>query len=289
MRFMSIRVRFPLYALPLFLFASACGGDDTPQPPVAKPTITLSREKAAIGSPLSITYRFDPTDRRIEGDYWVFLHVLDQDNERMWGDDHQPPVPTSTWKAGQAVEYTRTLFVPNYPYIGQAHIRVGLYMPSTGERLPLDASEVSQREYVVAKLEILPQSENIFLIYKDGWHSTETHSQDPTVEWQWTKKTATVSFQNPKRDATLYLQYDARVDQFNPPQQVTIRIGDEVIHTFPADSREARLLTVPISAALFGTGNVVELVIDVDRTFHPGGPDPRELGIRVFNAFIEPK
>ena len=34
---------------------------------------------------------------------------------------------------------------------------------------------------------------------------------------------------------------------------------------------------------------MAELVLDVDRTFKPGGADPRELGIRVFHAFVEPK
>jgi hypothetical protein len=34
---------------------------------------------------------------------------------------------------------------------------------------------------------------------------------------------------------------------------------------------------------------MAELVINVDRTFSPGGGDNRELGIRVFHAFVEPK
>ena len=34
---------------------------------------------------------------------------------------------------------------------------------------------------------------------------------------------------------------------------------------------------------------MAELVIDVDKTFGPGGGDARELGIRVFHAFVEPK
>lgn len=256
---------------------------------MAAPTVTLNRDRAAIGSPLRVTYRFEPTDRKIDGDYWVFVHILDEDGERMWGDDHRPPVPTSAWRAGQPVEYTRTVFVPNYPYIGPAEVRIGLYMPSTGERLPLAAQEASRREYIVASVQIQPQSENIFLIYKDGWHPTETSPQDPTIEWQWTRKAATVSFRNPKRDSTLYVQYDARTDVFDPPQQVTVRIGDQVVGAFTADARDVALVTMPISAGQLGQGDVTELVLDIDRTFQPGGGDSRELGIRVFHAFIEPK
>ena len=278
-----------LWVSVLFLLTvtPGCSDNTDDQPPVATPALTLNRERAAIGSPLTLTYRFDPA-RKIDGNYWVFLHVLDQEAERLWGDDHQPPVPTSTWEPGKPVEYSRTIFVPNFPYIGPAQIRLGLYMPSTGERLPLSGTDVSRREYLVGKLQILPQSENIFLIYKDGWHTAEIHPQDPSIEWQWTRKTATIAFRNPKKDSTLYLEYDARTDLFNPPQQVTVRIGDTVIGSFAADAKEAKLVKLHITAAQLGAGDVTELLIEVDRTFQPGGADTRELGIRVFHAFIEP-
>jgi hypothetical protein len=263
------------------------GSDD--QPPVAAPSLALNREKAAIGSPLTMTYRFEPSEKKVDGNYWVFLHVLDQEGERLWGDDHEPPVPTSSWRPGQKVEYSRTVFLPSYPYIGPSQIRLGLYMPSTGERLPLSGTEVSRREYLVGKLQILPQSENIFLIYKDGWHTAEVHPQDPSIEWQWTRKAGTITFRNPKKDSTFYLEYDARTDLFNPPQQVTVRIGDQVITRFAADAKETRLITMPISAAQLGSGDVSEMAIEVDKTFQPGGADTRDLGVRVFHAFIEPK
>jgi hypothetical protein len=179
--------------------------------------------------------------------------------------------------------------VPSYPYIGEATVRIGLYSPTTGKRLTLNAPEHSRKEYVVAKFQLLAQSENIFLIYKDGWHPAEMAADDPTSEWQWTKKTAAISFRNPKKDATLYLEYDARTDLFSPPQQVSIRVGDQPIATFPADSREKKLLTFPITAAQLGTAEMSELTLDVDRTFKPGGGDPRELGVRVFHAFVEPR
>ena len=95
------------------------------------PALTLSQERVPIGSPLKLTYRFDVApNAKIDGDYWVFVHVLEPDGEQLWVDDHLPPVPTSPWKPGQKVEYTRTVFVPNYPYIGPAVVRLGLYDPS---------------------------------------------------------------------------------------------------------------------------------------------------------------
>lgn len=291
---MSIRIRPSFILYPAFIFlalgAAGCGSREPAEPAVAKPTLSLARDRAAIGSPLTLTYRFDvANDAKIDGDYTVFVHVLDPDSEQLWTDDHQPPVPTSTWTPGQRVEYSRTIFVPNYPYIGPATIRLGLYNPTTNKRLVLSGEEISRREYAVGKLQLLPQSENIFLIFKEGWHPAEVSASDPNIEWQWTKKSATVAFKNPKKDSTLYLEYSARTDQFTPPQQVAVRAGDQLIGTFTADSKNQKLVTMPISAAQLGSNDMSELVLDVDRTFSPGGSDTRELGIQVFHMFIEPK
>ncbi len=104
----------------------------TDEPPVATPSLTLNHDKVPIGSPVKLTYKFDVApNAKIDGDYWVFVHVLDPDGEQLWTDDHLPPTPTSHVEAGQTVEYTRTVFVPNYPYIGEAVVRLGLYNPKT--------------------------------------------------------------------------------------------------------------------------------------------------------------
>jgi len=268
----------------------SCNRDAENEPPVATPSLTFNRDKVPIGSPVKLTYRFTVLpNAAFDADYWVFVHVLDPSGERLWTEDHLPSPLTSTWKPGQTIEYTRTVFVPNYPYIGEAAVRLGLYNPATSKRLTLNAEEVARKEYVIARFQLLPLSENIFLIYKDGWHPAEVASDNATSEWQWTKKTASISFRNPRKDATFYLEYDARGDLFNPPQQVTLRLGDQPLATFAAESRDKKLLTFPITAAQFGTGEMAELVLDIDRTFNPGGGDPRDLGIRVFHAFIEPK
>lgn len=286
-------MRRRVFTIPCLLAAAAiagCSNSEPDEPAVATPSLVMNKDRVAIGSPVKLTYRFDVAPgAKIDADYWVFVHVLDTEGEQLWNDDHQPSVPTSQWQGGQKVEYTRTVFAPNYPYIGPAVVRLGLYHPPSGRRLPLAATEASRREYVVANFQVLPQSENIFLIYKEGWHPAEVASDNPASEWQWTQKTAAISFRNPKGDSTLYLEYDARTDLFNPPQQVTVRVGSEVVGTFAADSKERKLLTFPITATQLGSGDMAELVLDVDQTFKPGGNDPRELGIRVFHAFIEPK
>lgn len=267
-----------------------CHRGEPSAPAVATPSVRLNKDKAAIGSPLKITYQFVVAkDAAVDGDYLVFMHVLDPEGEKLWQDDHTPAVPTSQWKPGQTVEYTRTIFVPNYPYIGDVNIRVGLYNATSGKRLTLDAPEAGQQEYLVGKLSLLPQAENIFLIYKDGWHPAEFDSNDPLSEWQWSKQAGTIAFRNPRRDALFYLETDARVDLFNPPQQVTVRVGGAPVATFAADNKDRSLRTFPIPAAQFGDGEMTEIVVEVNRTFTGTGGDSRELGIRVYHAFIEPK
>ena len=286
---MGKRVCVLTSAVLLIVLAGCSGGNDT-DPPVATPTLTLNHERVPIGSPLKLTYSFQVADNAtFDGDYWVFVHVLDPEGERLWTDDHLPVVPTSQWKSGQKIEYTRTVFVQNYPYIGEARVRLGLYRPDTGKRLALNATEISRREYEVARFQLLPQSENIFLIFKEGWHPAEVAADNPAAEWQWTKKTSTLSFKNPRRDSVFYLEYDARTDLFPVAQQVTVRLGEQVLGSFAADSRERKLLTFPLTAAQLGPGDMAEIVIDLDKTFNPGGGDTRELGIRVFHAFVDPR
>jgi hypothetical protein len=268
---------------------AGCSRNEPAAPPVATPTVTLNKDKAALGSPLRITYKFEVAQNAtFDADYLVFLHALEPDGERIWQDDHPPSVPTSQWKPGQTIEYTRTVFVPNYPYLGEANIHVGLYNPATGRRLPLNALDAGSRAYVVGKLDVLPSSENTFLLYQDGWHPPEVDPSNPATEWQWTKKVATISFKNPRRAATLYLDTDSRTDLFNPPQQVTLSVAGKPLATFAADSKDAKLRTFPISADQLGAEDMAEVVVEVDRTFSTPG-DSRDLGIRVFHAFIEPK
>src|SRR5262245_60897979 len=97
----------------------ACGRKEDRADRVGPPSVKLSRTEAAVGSPIDMTYRFvmAPNAPALNDDYTVFVHVLDSDRERLWGDDHQPPTPTREWKPGSTIEYTRTMFVPKFPYV----------------------------------------------------------------------------------------------------------------------------------------------------------------------------
>src|SRR6266487_926837 len=97
----------------LSLWPASCRRAAAPAPPVATPTVTMNRDKAALGSPVDLTYKFAvAADARLAEDYRVMVHVVDVDDQLIFALDHNPPVPTSQWKPGQTIEYTRTEFIP---------------------------------------------------------------------------------------------------------------------------------------------------------------------------------
>ncbi|MGE0812005.1 MAG: hypothetical protein AB7O28_21425 [Vicinamibacterales bacterium] len=278
------------------LAAVACGRSEDTAPAQGTIAVKLSRSRVALGSPVEITYTFvvAPSATSL-GTRKVFVHFLDADGEQMWTDDHDPPTPTTEWKPGQTVEYTRTVFAPIYPYVGPAKIVAGLYDPSTQERVRLVGTDAGGRAYDVAQLELLPQVENVFLIFKDGWHSVESAAENSMAEWQWTKKEATIDFRNPRRDSTLYFQADNPGKAATAATKVDILLGDQVLATVPLGPTEGPVHKIPLPASVLGDGDMVELRLVVDQTFVPAlepgaqSNDPRELGARVFHAFVQPQ
>jgi hypothetical protein len=274
--------------------ATGCRKAAPAEAAVATPSIRVNHNRAAAGSPIDLTYRFVVAkDAKITGDYRVMLHVVDTDEELMWTDDHNPPVPTSTWKPGETVEYTRTIFVPVFPYVGNATLQVGLYSTSDQHRLALAAEDVGQRAYKVASIDLLPQTENLLTMFKDGWHPAETAGPNETAGWQWTKKDATLAFKNPRKDSVFYLELDSPVAELHGPQQVQVKLGGQPIDQFTLVPNELQLRKIKLPAERLGTSDMAELQISVDKTFVPVSvnpsisKDPRELGVRVFHAFVD--
>jgi hypothetical protein len=288
---MKIKLRC-VAGLAACLLAIGCAKSD-PDPAVATPTVLLNHQRAALGSPIEITYRFVVAAEfpGFDEDCLVMVHFLEPDDVLMWTDDHKPPIPTSEWKPGQTIEYKRMSFVPVYPYLGEAEVRVGLYSPTRGNRLRLNADGGRDRSYKVGKLHLLPQTENIFLIYKDGWHPAEVAEASSSVEWQWTRKEATLAFRNPRRDVMLYLHLDGIPSYVSTPQNLTVVSMDEIVEQREVPQQE-EIWTIPVSASQMGDADMAELRLLVAPTFVPSvlnasSGDNRELGIRVFNAFVE--
>src|SRR5687767_9877941 len=129
--------------------AAACRKEEPEPPPVATPSFSVNHTRVPLGSPVEVTYKFvvEKNAPPIPENFRVFVHFLDADNERMWTDDHDPPIPTTQWKPGQTIEYARTMFVPVYPYQGTTTVLMGLYSQKLDARLPLAGNNHGQRSY----------------------------------------------------------------------------------------------------------------------------------------------
>ena len=291
------RQRYALAAAVLAAATFACSKRDS-TPPLAAVSFVSSKPKVALDSPVDFTFKFDVfPGASFDKDYRVFVHLVDAYGKEMsWTGDHDPPIPTTQWKPGQTIQYTRTVFMPAFPYLGEATIEVGLHRD--GDRVPLQAADpgesATNRSYKVGSIQFVPQSENIYRTFKSGWHPAEFAPDNQMLQWQWTQKSAVLHLpRNPKHDVMLFLEYDARPDLFpGQPQQVTVYAGDQPVDTFAADNAAAQVRRIPISAAQLGTGESAEIRIEVDRTFTPaqlpsGGNDTRQLGLRVYHVYVE--
>jgi hypothetical protein len=91
----------------------------------------------------------------------------------------------------------------------------------------------------------------------------------------------------------LFLQVDNPATGPNAAQQLVVSIGDQVLTTVALSATEAPVRTYAVTAAQLGQGDMVEMKFTADKTFVPAldpamkSGDPRELGVRVFHAFIQ--
>ena len=189
--------------------------------------------------------------------------------------------------------------MPVYPYVGEVDVRMGLYpFPGRGERPALKGEDRGFREYKVATLELLPQTENIFLVYKEGWHNPETHPENPSVERMWTKKDAFVTFKNPnfntdkRTDVIVYLQGDTCVKCFTQTPELTVSVGNNVGLRFPIDGPQVFLKKIRVKAADLGTDEWTDLRLSMNESFVPKNLNPplndddRELGVNVYHLYV---
>ena len=257
------------------------------------PSLSVNRARAPLGSAIEVTYTWaaGPAFKKPDQNYRAFVHFMDSHNVILFGDDHVPTPPPSAWEPGKTYSYTRTVFIPIYPYVGDVEARVGLHPEGRGERLALKGDDAGMREFRVAKMEVLPQTENIFLVYKEGWHNPESSPQNPSLERTWTKKDALVSFKNPKKDVVVYLEADTNYKAFDFPPVLTLSVNGRTGLTVPIENSEVFLKKVRVKAADLGNEEWVDLRLAMNQSFVPkvkgvNTHDDRELGLLVYHLYV---
>ena len=276
---------------PVLALAVGCA---SPPEPVAVVRLAVDRAQVPLGASVDVTIRFDvaPDFEPLSDDYRVFLQLHDSDERVLWTVEHEPAVATSAWRPGQSIQYTERIRIPPYPYIGPAALAIGLHSPVSGGRLALAGAHLGDLAYRVATLVLEPPHESSFLVYEEGWHQVEFDVFDRS-EWRWTTGRGVLSFLNPRQPVRIMLGVQGRPDLFEQPQRLSLVAAERTLDEVTVDTNEPVLLDYIFSAAELGNDDVVRLELLVDRTFIPansgGSPeDTRELGLRVFDAFVEP-
>jgi hypothetical protein len=281
----------------LVLAASACLPACSRKQPAEinpiTPSFTVNRTKAPLGSAIEVTYTWtlDANAKKLTQDYRALVHFLDAHKVVLFTDDHVPTPPVTSWEPGKTYSYSRTVFIPVYPYLGEVQVVMGLYPAAgRGERVAMKGEDIGLRAYKVAKMEFLPQTDNIFLVYKEGWHSPETSPQAPGLERTWSKKEALISFKNPKKDVVLYLEADTNYKAFAQPPVLTVSVGGTTGITIPIENSEVFLKKVRFKADALGAGEWVDLKLAMNQSFVPKAAglnqDDRELGLLVYHLFV---
>jgi hypothetical protein len=257
------------------------------------PSLSVNRARAPLGSAIEVTYTWTTGTnlKKIDQPYRAFVHFLDSHEVMLFTDDHVPTPAPSSWEPGKTYSYTRTVFIPIYPYVGDVEVRVGLHAEGRGDRLALKGQDTGMREYKVASMEVLPQTENIFLVYKEGWHNPESSPQNPSLERTWTKKDALVSFKNPKKDIVVYLEADTNYKAFDFPPVLTVAVNGRSGLTVPIENSEVFLKKIRVKAADLGNEEWVDLKLSMNQSFVPkvkgvNTHDDRELGLLVYHLYV---
>jgi hypothetical protein len=264
--------------------------------PIVTPSLVEVPPVVTSGAPLMLTFSFavTPDAPAFTEDYTVFVHLVDDHDKMIGATEHQPPTPTTAWAPGTKFEYTQSLYAPTTSYVGPATIVVGLYSKATGERVPVGGDLFDSRAVAVGTLDVSEQTDSYRVAFRDGWHEPESPSGSG-IEWRWSTKSGTLTFANPKKDVDLVLQLDQPSAVFNFPQHVEIKQGESVIDAFELEPERLELKRIPLTESQLGADNIVELAVVSDKTFVPArfaqlrSRDVRQLGVRVFRAYIEPR
>jgi hypothetical protein len=99
-------------------------------------------------------------------------------------------------------------------------------------------------------------------------------------------------FRNPKRRTELWLELDQPVAGAGTPQHVELRIGGAVVDSFPLNGQAITVRRTSLPPEVMGDSDTVDLQVFPAQTFTPASvpalsnTDRRELGIRLFNAYV---
>jgi hypothetical protein len=174
------------------------------------------------------------------------------------------------------------------------HIDAGIYLPRTGGRLALEAPGGSRRSYRLATVRVLAPADASEAIFTEGWYDVERAGDAAGTEWRWSAREGEIWFRNPRRDSTLVLRLDGSIAGVTVARRVELHLNAAVVDRFDVPQGALVVRTVTLAASMLGNEDIVRLRVRVDNAIAPasvaggGNPDTRTLGVRVFEAYLQP-
>ena len=182
------------------------------------------------------------------------------------------------------------MFIPRISVSGPVEVRIGIYAPATGQRLPLAGERAASGRIPWRRSKSGPTRRRF------SWRSGKAGTTPRSGGRPWggngggPAAAGLLAFRNPKRPAELWLELDQPVKALPAPQQVDAadRRRRRRHFTLPPDT--LTIHRTPLTVDMLGSEETVELEIVPSESFVPAAipalenSDRRTLGVRVFNA-----
>ena len=222
------------------------------------------------------------------------VHFVDSDEELMWTDDHRPPVPTTQWKPGRRSSTRGRSLYRCIRTLGMRQSR----SVSTPARIPAGCR--SPARFRTARLQsgiaavARPDRERVPDLQGRVAPSRAAPRRTPSSNGNGPR--------GPRRSCSAIQSATAPSPARRQPRQRFQRAPEcryraqwAPVDRFTLAPKQENIQRTALNAAQLGKADMAELRIQVDKTYVPAllptinSRDPRELGIRVFHAFVEPR
>ncbi len=238
------------------------------------------------GSYLDLRVIFEPQENFIPTSVplSVSFHLKSGGGETVMIEDHQPPIPSTEWRAGYPMKYRKIVHVDERVPYSKIIMMLGLYDP---QKPGVEHYVLSKDDEAVKKAEaasIYVEKVESFQ-YKEGFYATEFDG-GTKESWRWMGKQGRIMMKTPQHPGFVHIKGSTMLECFDRPPTLTWRVcGDsEGSKAFDNDKITADMFIMPECLK----GEEIEIILETDAVFSPfecrGGSDDRRLGMMLSSA-----
>jgi len=261
--------------------------------------VSIEAKEPASDNVLAMQFEWQtgPEWAPITGHPAIFVHLQDEDGERICQDDHIPEPAISSWQANQVYRYERLMYIPITLIKKKVTLLIGIYDQVQPDiYYALKGLPVYNRYHRYLAQEFVLNPSNLeyseaLLKYTNGWYDPELDARG-NIKWRWMKKLGECKLVNVKKDALLYLDLWVPNEHLASPAVVTVKLAGQPLD-LTVNPQGYIQQTVEITAAQMGDEDYIVLQFETDQTFIPAQKgdsiDVRELGLMVRKVLFRAK